>query len=127
MRNHSRTTHRSLLAVAVVGALAFATNANAAGFQLKENSVRSMGSAFAGSAAKTNDASTVVNNPAAMTQFKGNTFQVDLTAIDLSYEFEGTGTDAFGRPMTGGDGGNAGAVTPVPAMSYIRKLDNGVA
>src|SRR5690606_12105919 len=41
--------------------------------------------------------------------------------------FEGTATDALGRPMTGGDGGNAGGVTPVPAMSYIRKLDNGVA
>ena len=45
MRNHPHTIHRSLLAVAVVGALAFAGNANAAGFQLKENSVRSMGSA----------------------------------------------------------------------------------
>src|SRR5690606_1219063 len=59
--------------------------------------------------------------------FEGNTFQADLTAIDLNYEFEGTATDALGRPMTGSNGGNAGAVTPVPAMSYIRKFDNGAA
>src|SRR5690606_1474983 len=39
----------------------------------------------------------------------------------------GTATDAFGRPMSGGNGGNAGDVTPVPAISYVRKLDNGVA
>ena len=127
MRHSPRPTRISILAVAVVGALAFASNAHAAGFQLKENSVRSMGSAFAGTAAKTGDSSVVTNNPAVMTQFEGNTFQIDVTAIDLSYEFKGSATDAFGRPMTGGNGGDAGDLTPVPAMSYIRKLDNGVA
>ena len=119
--------HVTVLALGIAGAMAFASNVQAAGFQLKENSVKSQGSSFAGTAAKTGDSSVVVNNPAAMTQFEGNTFQIDVTAIDLNYEFEGTATDAFGRPMTGSDGGNAGAVTPVPAMSYIRKLDNGVA
>ncbi|MGY1410681.1 MULTISPECIES: OmpP1/FadL family transporter [unclassified Luteimonas] len=119
--------HVTVLALGIAGAMAFASNVQAAGFQLKENSVKSMGSAFAGTAAKTGDSSVVVNNPAVMTQFEGNTFQADLTAIDLNYEFEGTATDALGRPMTGSNGGNAGAVTPVPAMSYIRKLDNGAA
>jgi len=127
MRKIPRNTRFTVLALGIAGALAFASNANAAGFQLKENSVKSMGSAFAGTAAKTGDASVVVNNPAVMTQFEGNTFQADVTAIDLSYEFKGTATDAFGRPMTGSDGGNAGDITPVPAMSYIRKLDNGLA
>lgn len=127
MRKIPRNTPFTVLALGIAGALGFASNANASGFQLKENSVRSMGSAFAGSAAKTGDASVVVNNPAVMTRFEGNTFQADVTAIDLSYEFKGTATDALGRPMTGSDGGDAGGVTPVPAMSYIRKLDNGVA
>ncbi|WP_158636434.1 OmpP1/FadL family transporter [Luteimonas marina] len=126
MRKIPRTTVTAL-AVGIAGTLAFASSAHAAGFQLKENSVKSMGSAFAGTAAKTGDSSVVTNNPAVMTQFEGNTFQIDVTAIDLNYEFKGTATDAFGRPMTGGDGGNAGDVTPVPAMSYIRKLDNGLA
>ena len=58
---------------------------------------------------------------------EGKRLQADVTAIDLNYEFEGTATDAFGRPMSGGNGGNAGDVTPVPAISYVRKLDNGVA
>src|SRR5690606_26836451 len=119
--------HVTVLALGIAGALAFASSAHAAGFQLKENSVKGQGMSFAGTAAKTGDSSVVTNNPAVMTQFEGNTFQADVTAIDLTYEFRGTATDAFGQPMTGGDGGNAGAVTPVPAMSYIRKLDNGVA
>ncbi len=119
--------HVTVLALGIAGALAFASSAHAAGFQLKENSVKGQGMSFAGTAAKTGDSSVVLNNPAVMTQFEGNTFQADVTAIDLNYEFEGTATDAFGQPMTGGDGGNAGGVTPVPAMSYIRKLDNGVA
>ena len=119
--------HITVLALGIAGAMAFASNVQAAGFQLKENSVKSQGSSFAGTAAKTGDSSVVTNNPAVMTQFEGSTFQIDVTAIDLNYEFEGTATDAFGRPMTGGNGGDAGGVTPVPAMSYIRKLDNGVA
>ena len=119
--------HVTVLALGIAGAMAFASNVQAAGFQLKENSVKSQGSSFAGTAAKTGDSSVVVNNPAVMTQFEGSTFQIDVTAIDLNYEFEGTATDAFGRPMTGSNGGDAGGVTPVPAMSYIRKLDNGVA
>ena len=121
------TPHVTLLALGIAGALAFGSNAHAAGFQLKENSVKSQGMSFAGTAAKAGDASVVTNNPAVMTQFEGSTFQADVTAIDLNYEFEGTATDAFGRPMSGGNGGNAGDVTPVPAISYVRKLDNGVA
>lgn len=122
-----RTLLVSTLALGIAGALAFAGNAQAAGFQLKENSVRSQGSSFAGTAAKAGDSSVVVNNPAAMTQFEGTTVQADLTVIDLNYEFQGSGTDALGRPLTGSNGGNAGDVTPVPALSVVRKLDHGIA
>ncbi|HEY4581281.1 MAG TPA: porin [Lysobacter sp.] len=116
----------SALALGIVGALALAP-AHASGFQLKENSVKGLGAAFAGSGVNEGDASVVVNNPASMTRFEGTTVQADLSVIDLSYEFEGTGTDVTGRPLTGGNGGNAGDVTPIPAFSVIHKLDNGLA
>ncbi|WP_165942118.1 OmpP1/FadL family transporter [Luteimonas arsenica] len=116
----------SALALGILGALALVP-AHASGFQLKENSVKGLGAAFAGSGVNEGDASVVVNNPASMTRFEGTTVQADLSVIDLSYEFKGSGTDAFGRPLTGGDGGNAGDVTPVPAFSVIHKLDNGLA
>lgn len=125
------TTPRSIqctaLALGIAGVLAFAGQAQAAGFQLKENSVKSQGTSFAGTAAKTGDSSVVTNNPAVMTQFEGTTVQADLTVIDLNYEFQGSGTDAVGRPMSGNNGGNAGDVTPIPAFSVVHKLDNGVA
>ena len=127
MQHAHSFTRLSALALGITGALALG-QVHASGFQLKENSVKGLGSAFAGTAAKTDDASAVTNNPAAMAHMTGTTVQVDVTAIDLNYQFEGSGTAAGGAmPMTGGDGGNAGAVTPVPAMSIVHKFDNGLA
>ena len=120
------TVRASALALGVLGALAFAP-AQASGFQLKENSVKGLGAAFAGSGVNPDDASVVVNNPATMTQFEGTTVQADVTVIDLNYEFQGGGTDALGRPLEGDNGGNAGDVIPVPAFSVVHKLDNGLA
>ena len=96
----SRFVSLSALALGVAGVLALG-NAQAAGFQLKENSVKATGRAAAGSAAAEGDTSVVVNNPAAMTTFEENAVQVDLHAIDLSFSFDGGGTDAFGAPLQG--------------------------
>lgn len=116
----------SALALGIVAALALAP-AHASGFQLKENSVKGLGAAFAGSGVNEGDASVVVNNPASMTRFEGTTVQADLSVVDLNYEFRGSGTDVLGNPLTGSNGGNAGDVTPIPAFSVIHKLDNGLA
>jgi len=126
MQQLHRITRVSALALGIAGALSFG-QVHASGFQLKENSVKALGSAFAGAGVKTGDASVVVNNPATMTQFEGTTVQADVTAIDLNYEYRGDGFDAFGRPLTGGDGGNAGDFTPIPAFSLVHKFDNGAA
>lgn len=118
MQHASRFTQISALALGVSAALAFG-QAHASGFQLKENSVKATGRAYAGSGAASGDASVVINNPAAMSTFEQNTVQADIHAIDLSYEVDAGGTDAFGQPLTGGDGGNAGDLAAVPAMSAI--------
>ena len=125
MHTHHRFIQMSALALGIVGALAIG-QAQASGFQLKENSVKAQGRSFAGSGVAKDDASVVVNNPASMTEFEGTTVQNDVTVIDLGFNFEGRGTDALGRPLTGGDGGDAGGLTPVPALSVIHKLDNGL-
>lgn len=122
----SRFVSLSALALGVAGALALG-NAQASGFQLKENSVKATGRADAGSAAAEGDTSVVVNNPAAMTTFEENAVQVDLHAIDLNFSFDGGGADAFGRPLQGGDGGDPGDIAAVPAMSAVFPLgDTGV-
>ena len=125
MQQH-RYTRLTALAFGIAGALTLG-QVQASGFQLKENSVKSMGSAFAGAGVRDDDSSVVVNNPATMARFTGTTVQADVTAIDLSYEFQGTGTDVLGRPLTGGNGGDAGDLSAVPALSVIHKLDNGLA
>lgn len=131
MHTQNRFIQMSALALGIVGALAVG-QAQASGFQLKENSVKAMGRAFAGSGVATGDASVVVNNPATMTQFEGSTIQSDITVIDLNAKFDGQGFAGVGlgplsAPLTGGNGGDIGKPTPVPAMSFIHKLDNGLA
>ncbi|HJU40749.1 MAG TPA: outer membrane protein transport protein, partial [Tahibacter sp.] len=115
---HSRISSLAL-AVAVALAATAPHDASASAFQLKENSVKALGRAFAGSGAAPDDAAVVVNNPAAMSEVDRAIFQADVTAIQFSTEFSGGGTDAAGRPLTGGDGGNGGVTKPVPAMYYI--------
>lgn len=130
MQTQNRFIQMTALALGIAGALAVG-QAQASGFQLKENSVKAMGRAFAGSGVATGDASVVVNNPATMTSFEGTTIQSDVTVVDLNAKFDGGGYAGVGfgpvsGPLTGSDGGNAGGVTPVPAMSIIHKFGNGL-
>lgn len=111
----------SALALGVAGVLAFG-QAHATGFQLRESSVKNLGRGQAGVATASDDASVVINNPAAMVNLDKNTLQADVTAIDISFEFEGGGTSAAGTPLTGGDGGNAGSVQAVPNLSAVFPL-----
>lgn len=125
MQLTKRIIHVSALAFAITGALA-AGQAHASAFQLKENSVKAQGRAMAGSASALGDASVVANNPAVMSTFTDTTIQADVTGIDLSFKFNGGGSAAAGsplqQPLSGGNGGEAGDLTPVPAMSFILPL-----
>ncbi|MBC6941718.1 MAG: transporter [Xanthomonadales bacterium] len=125
---HSHRRNQGILALAALPfALAMALGAGeaqAAAFQLSENNAIGLGRAFAGSAAAPSDCSVVVNNPAAMSQFHTSCLQADLTLINFSTQFHGSGTDLLGRPLTGDDGGNGGATVPVPATHYIRPIND---
>ncbi len=101
-------------------------SACASAFQLKENSTKALGRAFAGAGAAPDDYAVVVNNPAAMIGLPQG-FQGDLTAIQFKTEFTGSGTDALGRPLTGNNGGNAGGVKPVPALFYAAPVGDAFA
>lgn len=116
----------SALAFGVTAAIIISPAVFASGFQLKENSVKAMGRAFAGSGTAQGDASVVINNPAAMSAFHQKTVQADITVVDIKADFSGGGYAAAGSPLqtplTGGNGGNAGGTTPVPAISAIFPL-----
>ena len=103
MSSQSSTARIAALAAAVTGVL-FASQALASGFQVRENSTKNAGRAFSGSAVARDDASVVLNNPAAMVNLKGNTVQADLSVIDLNAKFEGRATTPFGTAVSGGNG-----------------------
>ncbi len=123
MRNSNRSVKVSTLALGVMAAL-LCGQAMASGFQIRENSVQAMSRSRAGSGSDEGDAAVVVNNPAAMAMFDKATVQSDATAIDLSGTFSGGGHDALGHPLTGGNGGNAGDIAPVPAFHFIAPIGN---
>jgi long-chain fatty acid transport protein len=122
----ARPAAYAALALAVTAALALPDTAHASAFQLKENSAKALGRAFAGSTAAGGDASVVANNPAAMSMLDGTVFQTDLTAINFSAKFNGSATDAFGRPISGGNGGDAGTTLPVPAFFLSTQVSDKV-
>ena len=127
MQTASTIARLTLLAVGVAGALA-AADANAAAFQLKENSAKGLGRAFAGSASAPDDASIIVNNPAGMRQLDGRQVQFDASAVSFSAEFKGAGRNAgptgpgTGTAISGGDGGDAGKIAAIPAAYFHTPL-----
>ncbi len=123
MQQANQITRLTALAVGIAGVLAFG-QAHGAAFQLKENSAKGLGKAFAGSISAPGDASVVATNPAAMRQLDGRQFQFDLSAISFSADFEGSGRHVgptgpgTGTPVSGGNGGDAGMIAPVPAAYF---------
>ncbi|MEP6898535.1 MAG: outer membrane protein transport protein [Rhodanobacter sp.] len=118
----ARSLTLAALSVAIVGALVVPTLASASAFQLKEDSAKSLGRAYAGSATAGGDVSVVANNPAAMMDLDGTYFQADITGINFSTKFNGSAHDALGRPIGGGNGGDAGTTLPVPALFFATKI-----
>ncbi len=117
--DNTRKIRVSALALAVLGTL-FVGQAAASGFQLREQSVKNLGKSNAGSLVG-KDAAVVSLNPAAMVNLDKNTFQADLTVIDLNAKFNGGGAILGNpaKPLTGGNGGDPGSPTPVPNMAAV--------
>jgi len=122
MQHAHRITRLSALAFGIAGALTLG-QVHASGFQLRESSIKNLGRGLAGQAVDNGDASVVALNPAAMATFTKNTVQADVTIVDLTADFNGGGQAAAGTPLasnlTGGDGGDPGDATAVPALAAV--------
>lgn len=106
--------HMKLLRVSLLSAIcltALSTGANAAGFYLQEQSVSGLGTAFAGAAADTPDASTVYYNPAGMVNLRRPEIYAGATLLLPRADFDNRGS-AITSPLYGGtvalDGGDGG-------------------
>ncbi len=114
----ARTTRFSLLALGIAGALAIHNDAHAAAFQLNGASAKGQGTSFAGEVSAPGDAAIIAVNPAGMIGLKGQQLQADASVISFGARFHGDATYSDGSTVSGGNGGNAGTVIPVPAIYY---------
>jgi long-chain fatty acid transport protein len=98
--------------------------AHGAGFQLLEQNASGIGSAYAGSAAIAEDASTVYYNPAGMTMLPGMNVSAGAVAIKPSFKFSNSGTtNAAGALVNGSDGGDAGSWAAVPNAYFTWEVN----
>ena len=104
----------------------FSGAASAAAFQLMEQNASGLGTAYAGSAAVADNASTIFFNPAGMTQLQGVQISLGVAGVGPSYRFDNEGTTG----ASGGNGGDAGSWGAVPnaflAWGLTRDLTAGV-
>lgn len=121
----SRRRARTAAAVLGAGLVAIAAaDARASGFQLAEQSARGLGNAFAGAAAVADDPSTIFFNPAGMTRLEGTQVSGTISFIFPSGEWSDSGSrDAFGSPLTGGDGSDGGVTAIVPVFYAHYTID----
>jgi long-chain fatty acid transport protein len=93
--------------------------AGASGFALLEQSASRLGTAFAGTAAAADDATTVFFNPAGMTSLHEPEAIVSASGIEITSEFRNdSSVAAFAQPL-GGNGGDAGDWNFVPAAYFV--------
>jgi len=116
MKFNEWAQYRSLITFAA--GIAFANAGHGAAFKLKEQSAAGQGRSFAGSISEAGDASVIANNPAAMELLEGRTVQADAALVNYSAKFSGSGLDALGRPLSGGNGGDAGQTAAVPSLYF---------
>lgn len=124
----TRTIFRVSLLTATC-ALAITSQANAAAFYLQEQSVSGLGTAFAGSAADTPDASTIFYNPAGMTELDGMQVYFGANVLFPSADFDNDGstiatpgTGGVAVPIVGNDGGNPFDAEVVPQAYFAAPI-----
>jgi len=120
MKRYGISVTAAMLAVTVIGA----DDALASGFQLRENSPELQGTAFAGSASKADDVSTIFNNPAGMTRLSGYQVGGGATLINVSATFNGGATTAFRTPVAGSADEDAGTPEVVPNLYALASISN---
>ena len=113
----NKLTMRTLPALLLV---AFSGAASAAAFQLWEQNASGLGTAYAGSAAVADNASTIFFNPAGMSELSGYQVSVGVAGVGPSYEFRDSGSS--GATVGSGNGGDAGGWHAVPNLYLSGRL-----
>ncbi len=93
-------------------------------FTLTEQNASGIGTAFS-SSAEARDASTIFYNPAGLTRLDQPEFVASVNVISLSGNYTDEGSTTAGViPISGGNGGDPGGITPVPTLYYSHPLSD---
>lgn len=96
----------------------------AAGFQIQEQGVRGLGNAFAGGAARAEDASTAISNPAGLVRI-GRQFELGGHIVMPQADFKDRdSTNAIGGRPTGKADDEGGETAFVPNFFYANPVDD---
>ena len=114
-------SHRLLTAAVSAGALLFSiSGAQAAGFYIQEQSVKGLGTAFAGSTTSLDDASTIYFNPAGMTKLDGMQINAGVHVLIPDGDLKDNGS-TFG----GNNPDNPYSASPIPNFYIAAPIDTG--
>jgi long-chain fatty acid transport protein len=107
---------KTILGCAVAATLASASNVMAGGLWLNEVGDFAGGRASAGASAGTDDAATILHNPASATRIEGKQLFLSVGALIPDTKFD----VKYSNPRNGyGNGGDAGEAAPAASMAYI--------
>jgi long-chain fatty acid transport protein len=131
MQTPDRAGHFSIRAAVTAVLVGIPAIASASGFALLEQSASRLGTAFAGTAAAADDASTVFYNPAGLTLLAEKQPQMQVlvvaSGIDIGSTFSNRNSQAaLGQPL-GGNGGDAGGWNAVPAAYLALPINSDLA
>src|ERR1700686_1283750 len=119
---------RTKLAAAVGSAVLLAAGhaglAYSSAFALQEQSGSGLGNAFAGGAASAEDAATIFTNPAGMSRLTGMQAVAAGSLICLQAKFSDNGSLPAAFQTLGGNGGDAGSCTVIPALYLAAPINS---
>ena len=111
----------------VVALLLVSQSAWSAGFALLEQSSSRLGTAFSGTAAAADDASTIYFNPAGMLNLERNEALLSFSDIKIKSEFADSASQAAFAQTLGNEGGDAGGWNFVPSAYWSSKIGDRLA
>ncbi len=119
---------QSAVRAATVALIGFPAAAMAGGFALNEQSASAMGVANAGAAANPENATTVLFNPAGMSQLSGTNLSFGAAVLDIDAEAkEGArATRKNGQPFSDGRGGDIADPAVLPNLYMTHEVSDSV-
>ena len=103
----------------------YGSYAAAAGLAIMEQSIKGLGTAFAGGAAAAEDAATIFFNPAGLTRLPRSQVTAGIHLLLPSADFSDHGsTHLTGQRLSGGNGGNAGSPLLIPNLYYSYRMND---